>query len=251
MIKNINVVFRKPVKRKKRKKTEKVPKDSPFKKQSIFFRYLPYWKEFEISHAIDTIHLEKGVFESTIGLLLDIPGKMKDRLSTRKDLQTIGIREEQHLQVTPNEKVYLPPASYTLTTEKRAIHKCLLGIRVPTEFSSNIKNLFSMSELRMSGYNTHDCHTILSLFLAIPIRAINHPYVKMVITRMRHFFNAISKKVIDHIELDELRKEMRVTMCQLEMCFPPSFFDMMEHYMIYLADQIFVLGPTYMHHMYP
>jgi hypothetical protein len=39
-------------------------------------------------------------------------------------------------------------------------------------------------------------------------------------------------------------------MCQLEMCFPPSFFDMMEHYMIYLADQIFIVGPTYMHHMY-
>jgi hypothetical protein len=40
-------------------------------------------------------------------------------------------------------------------------------------------------------------------------------------------------------------------MCQLEMCFPPSFFDMMEHYMIHLADQIFVLGLSYMHYMYP
>jgi hypothetical protein len=101
----------------------------------------------------------------------------------------------------------------------------------------------------MSGYNTHDCHTMLSLFLSIAIRAINHSYVKMVITRMCHFFNAISKKVINPIELDELRKEMRVTMCQLGMCFPPSFFDTMEHYMIHLANQIFVLGPMYMHHM--
>jgi hypothetical protein len=40
-------------------------------------------------------------------------------------------------------------------------------------------------------------------------------------------------------------------MCQLEMCFPPSFFDTMEHYMIDLADQFIVLGPTYMHHTYP
>jgi hypothetical protein len=65
------------------------------------------------------------------------------------------------------------------------------------------------------------------------------------------FFQCYIKKIIDPIELDELRKEMRVTMCQLEMCFPPSFLDTMEHYMIHLADQIFVLGPTYMHHMYP
>jgi hypothetical protein len=54
---------------------------------------------------------------------------------------------------------------------------------------------------------------MLSFFLAIAIRAINHSYVKMLISRMCHFFNAISKKVIDAIELDELRKEIRVTMC--------------------------------------
>jgi hypothetical protein len=30
----------------------------------------------------------------------------------------------------------------------------------------------------------------------------------MVITRMCHFFNAISKKVIDVVELDGIRKEM-------------------------------------------
>jgi hypothetical protein len=102
----------------------------------------------------------------------------------------------------------------------------------------------------MSGYNTHDCHTILSLFLAIAIRAVNHPYFNVVITRMCHFFNAISKKVINNRELDELCKEVRVTMCQLEMCFPPSFFDTMEHYMIHLANQIFVLGPSYTHYMY-
>jgi hypothetical protein len=39
-------------------------------------------------------------------------------------------------------------------------------------------------------------------------------------------------------------------MWQLDMYFPPSFFDMMEHYMIHLADQIFILRPTYMYHMY-
>jgi hypothetical protein len=108
-----------------------------------------------------------------------------------------------------------------------------------------------MSKLKMSGYNTYDCHTMLSLFLANVIRAVNHPYLKMVITRMCHFFNDISKRVINISELDDLRKKRRVTMCQLGMCFPPSFFDMMEHYMIHLANQIFVLGPLYMHYMYP
>jgi hypothetical protein len=65
-----------------------------------------------------------------------------------------------------------------------------------------------MSKQKVSGYNTHDYLTMLSLFLAIAIKAVNHPYLKMVITRMCHFFNVISKKVIDVVELDEIRKEM-------------------------------------------
>jgi hypothetical protein len=60
MIKNINIDFRRPVKGKKLKKNEKAPKDSPFKKQSIFFKYIPYWQDFEIGHAIDTMHVTKG-----------------------------------------------------------------------------------------------------------------------------------------------------------------------------------------------
>jgi hypothetical protein len=59
------------------------------------------------------MHVEKGVFESTISLLLNILGKTKDGLSALKDLQTLGIREKLHPQVRPNGKVYLPPASYT------------------------------------------------------------------------------------------------------------------------------------------
>jgi hypothetical protein len=85
---------------------------------------------------------------------------------------------------------------------------CVRRIRVPTRFSTNIKNLVSMSEMKVSVYNTHDCLIILSLFLAIAIRAVNHPYLKIMITRMCHFFNAISKKIIDVVELDEIRKEM-------------------------------------------
>jgi hypothetical protein len=122
-----------PVKGIKRKKSEKPPKDSPFKKQSIFFRYLPYLKEFKIGHAIDTVHVEKGVFESTIGLLLDIPSKTKDGLSTRMDLQALEVREELHPQERLNGKAYLPPASYTLTTKGKRAKSVYMGSESPPD----------------------------------------------------------------------------------------------------------------------
>jgi hypothetical protein len=64
------------------------------------------------------MHVTKGVFESTIDLLLDITGKTKDGLKARKDLEAPEIREELHPQERSNGKIYLPPASYTLTNEK-------------------------------------------------------------------------------------------------------------------------------------
>jgi hypothetical protein len=35
------------------------------------------------------------------------------------------------------------------------------------------------------------------------------------------------------------------------MCFAPSFFDMQQHLMIHLMDQIHILGPLYLHSMFP
>jgi hypothetical protein len=63
------------------------------------------------------MHITKGVFESTVSLLLDITGKTRDGLNAYKDLQVLGIREELHPQERPNGKVCLPPARYTFTNE--------------------------------------------------------------------------------------------------------------------------------------
>jgi hypothetical protein len=65
------------------------------------------------------MHVEKGIFESTIGLWLDIPSKTKFELSAHKDLQALEIREEVYPQERPNEKAYLLLDSYTLITEEK------------------------------------------------------------------------------------------------------------------------------------
>nr|ABA98485.1 transposon protein, putative, CACTA, En/Spm sub-class [Oryza sativa Japonica Group] len=79
--------------------TDPAPKPtSGEKKHSIFFKYLPYWKDLEIRHAIDVMHLEKNVFDNIVGTLLDMPKKTKDGLESRMDLVEMGIREELHPQ---------------------------------------------------------------------------------------------------------------------------------------------------------
>ena len=89
------------------------------------------------------------------------------------------IRKDLHPVEKGNGRYELLPASYNLTRdEKKAMCGSLRGIRVPSRFTSNIRKLVSMKDL--SGYNYHDCHVLLTLFLLIATRAINLVYVKMV-----------------------------------------------------------------------
>lgn len=103
-------------------------------------------------------------------------------------------------------------------------------------FSSNIKNLVNMEELKINRYNTHDCHIMLSVFLPIAIKAANSPWLKLSVTRLSYFFNAVLKKVITEDELNDLWTHMKETMCIIEMVFPPSFFDTMEHFIIHIVN---------------
>jgi hypothetical protein len=83
MVKNIEVVHgKRTLKGQKRKKTPTLT-DIPLKKQSIFFMYLPYWKNLQTCHNIELMHVTKNVFDSIIGTLLDMPRKSKDGLKSR------------------------------------------------------------------------------------------------------------------------------------------------------------------------
>jgi hypothetical protein len=124
MVKNIQVVFEKgTVKGQKRKKTPTLT-DMPFKKQLIFFKYLPYWKDLETCHIIDLMHVTKNVFDNIIGTLPGMLRKMKDGLKSHNDLVQFGLRPELHSILRSNGKHYLPPASYSLTVEEKKHSVC-------------------------------------------------------------------------------------------------------------------------------
>jgi hypothetical protein len=62
----------------KRKKTSKnTEEDDMWKKQSIFWE-VPYWKDLDIHHLIDVMHVKKNVCEILLGILLNTNRKTWD-----------------------------------------------------------------------------------------------------------------------------------------------------------------------------
>ena len=105
MVRKINVSYGKKI------KITKAPVEGmPFKKMSMFFKYLPYYKDLEVLHAVDAMHIKKNVFDSTICLLKDVKGKTKDGLRSRWDLVNMGIRSDLHPVEHANGKIMLPAA---------------------------------------------------------------------------------------------------------------------------------------------
>jgi hypothetical protein len=100
----------------------------------------------------------------------------------------------------------------------------------------------------MSGYNSHDYHMMMMVFLAIAIRAIKPICIKVLITWLCYFFNTISQKVIGRKELDALKAYMIETMCMLEMYFPPFLYARTPNDTSRGSDPH--IGPT-IHSMFP
>ncbi|GJW17979.1 hypothetical protein Tco_0025415 [Tanacetum coccineum] len=107
-----------------------------WKKKSIFWE-LEYWKDFEVRHCIDVMHIKKNVCDSLMGLLLNIAGKTKDDINARKDMVSWGIR--------------LEPAP------------------VPSSYSANIRSLVSMKDCKLQGMKSHDCHVLMAHMIPIAI----------------------------------------------------------------------------------
>ena len=67
LVKDIEHVFGKPY------------KGNPvggFKKKCKFWE-LPYWKDLDVRHCLDVMHIEKNVCDAIVETLLNIPGKSK------------------------------------------------------------------------------------------------------------------------------------------------------------------------------
>ena len=75
--------------------------------------------------------------------------------------------------------------------------------------------------------------------------------VRLAIVKLCAFLNAISQKVIDRESLERLQKDVVQCLVSFELVFPPSFFNIMTHLLVHLVEDIAILGPVFLHNMFP
>ena len=249
MMKDVNVVFGKGL------GSQPVPNDDNghapmWKKKSIFWE-LPYWEILEVRNAIDVMHLTKNLCVNVLGFM-GVYGTSKDTLEARQDLKAMGQRDDLHPEKRDNGQHYLRPASYTLSKEEKdSMFECLNSMKVPSGYSSNIKGIINMKQKKFTNLKAHDCHMLMTQLLPVALRGVLPENVRLPLVKLCAFLNAISQKAIDPSKLSKLQNDVVQCLVSFELLFPPSFFNIMTHLLVHLVKEIGILGPVYLHNMWP
>ncbi|XP_070008552.1 uncharacterized protein [Nicotiana sylvestris] len=222
-------------------------------KRSIFFE-LPYWKSNLLHHNLDFMHIEKNICDNIIYTLLHDKSKSKDNINARKDLKEMGIRRD--LWSDDSGKYHLVVFSLMNDKKKKLDTNMLFlttlkNIKVPDGYSSNISSCVDLVQKKIFGLKSHDCHIILEQLLPLAIRNVLTDHVVAVLVDLCSFFRALSSKTLNVSELDKLQERIKSTLCHLEILFPTTFFIVMVHLSVHLAEEAKLGGPVHHRNMYP
>ena len=108
-----------------------------------------------------------------------------------------------------------------------------------------------MAEKKFQNLKSHDCHVIMTQLLPVALRGLLPENVRLAIVKLCAFLNAISQKVIDLETIPRLENDLVQCLVSFELVFPPSFFNIMTHVLVHLCEEINVLGPVFLHNMFP
>ncbi|WJX68174.1 hypothetical protein P8452_52570 [Trifolium repens] len=134
------------------------------------------------------------------------------------------------------------PNSDHSTTIKDASHEELKKIR---ELMEDLK------KRKVSGLKSHDSHILMEHLLPIAFRKSLPKEVASVLIELCNYFRELSCKVLDVKVIEKLQQRISLTLCHMEMIFPPSFFTIMVHLVIHLGEEAMLAGPVHYRWMYP
>jgi len=219
-------------------------------KRSIFWE-LPYWKTNLLRHNLDVMHIEKNMFENIFNTIMDVKGKTKDNIKARMDIALYCNRKNMEL-VYGESRVAKPRASFML--EKNAqllVYKWLKSLRFPDGYASNISRLVNVEDCRLYGMKSHDCHVFMQTLILLAFHDLLPKGIWDALTKISHFFRDICSSKLNDEHIERLQTNIVETLCKLEMIFPPSFFDSIEHLPIHLPFETKAGGPVQYRWMYP
>ncbi|CAL9016723.1 unnamed protein product [Prunus brigantina] len=216
----------------------------------MFFE-LPYWSKLKLRHNLDVMHVEKNVFDTLVGTILDIEGKTKDTIKARLDLERMGIQRGLWMN-RDNDKARRDLAFFCMKpNDKKEFLKFVSSVKFPDGYASNIARCVNVDGGKFTGLKSHDCHVFMQRLLPVGIRHLLPEDVVKPIILLSRFFSQLTAKTLRKTDMFQLRHDIVQVICKFEMIFSQAFFTSMIHVMVHLPEEALLAGPVNYRWMYP
>ncbi|CAL9005878.1 unnamed protein product [Prunus brigantina] len=214
----------------------------------MFFE-LPYWSKLKLRHNLDVMHVEKNVFDTLVGTILDIEGKTKDTTKARLDLERMGIRRGLWMN-RDSDKARRDLAFFSMKlNDKKEFLQFVSSVKFPDGYASNIARCVNVDGGKFTGLKSHDCHVFMQRLLPVGIRHLLPEDVVKPIMLLSRSFSQLTAKTLRKTDINQLRHDIVQVLCKFEMIFPPAFFTSMIHVMVHLPEEALLAGPVNYHWM--
>ena len=124
-------------------------------------------------------------------------------------------------------------------------------LKFPDDYASNLSRCIDAQGEKLYGLKSHDYHIIMERLLPVALRELLPTNVWKAITEISQFFRDLCSSRVEVNDMICLEKNIPEIICKLEKCFPPAFFNVMEHLPVHLPYEARVGGPVQYRWMYP
>nr|GEZ26981.1 hypothetical protein [Tanacetum cinerariifolium] len=173
-------------------------------------------------------------------------------LNWTKRLEKVG--HSKWLVAWSNQKREVLEASgcvFFLTREQKKFCQLIKVVILPDGFESNFKHKVTDNDINITGLKSHDYHIMTQRLLPYGIQQYFPDEVTKPKIELCLFFKQICSATL--MEDDMLKAQSKVVdiLCNLELMYPPAFFDIMIHLVIHLPLEALKGGPIRPRWMFP
>ncbi|GJX83445.1 zinc finger, PHD-type containing protein [Tanacetum coccineum] len=138
-----------------------------------------------------------------------------------------------------------------LEKDRKKFCQFIKGVKLPDGFGSNFKHKVTDNDTNITGLNSHDCHIMIQRLLLYGLQQYLPPDIAKPLIELCLFFKQICSQTLMVDDMLKAQRKVICILCNLELIYPPTFFDIMIHLVIHLPLEAIFGGPIRPQWMYP
>ena len=112
-----------------------------------------------------------------------------------------------------------------------------MQLMFPDGYAANLKRGVSLQKLKIFGLKSHDWHIWIERIMLVMLRGFIPENEWLLLVELSYFFRVLCAKELSPGLLEEMEQLAPELICKLEMIFPPSFFNPIQHLILHLPTE--------------